>query len=161
MNILNKSNVNILDLPDEMLRAIFNKLNMINVLYSLVDVNLRFDRLVLDSLYIHHLDFVIKRDYIHNQSKDTYFLDRICNKVLPRIRVHGEFEFAANSKFLYRLYRLYRYSVEGKLILIAVNHHQVLITEASEYQGCGRHLFGLSIIAYLAGKLSELTNNPS
>ncbi|CAF3239631.1 unnamed protein product, partial [Rotaria sp. Silwood2] len=85
MNFLNKSNVSILDLPDEMLRAIINKLNMIDVQYSLVDVNLRFDRLVFDSLYIHNLDFEMKRDYIHNQPKGTYFLDRICNKVLPRI----------------------------------------------------------------------------
>jgi hypothetical protein len=40
--------LSILDLPDEMLLTIFNKLNMVDVLYSLVDVNERFDRLVLD-----------------------------------------------------------------------------------------------------------------
>ena len=41
-------NINILDLPDEMLLVIFNKLNMIDVLSSLVDVNERFNRLVFD-----------------------------------------------------------------------------------------------------------------
>jgi len=64
MNIRNKNDINILDLPDEMLRAIFNKLNMLDMLYSLVDVNQRFDRLVLDYLYIHHLEFVIEQDDI-------------------------------------------------------------------------------------------------
>jgi len=49
MNIRNKKDINILDLLDEMLRAIFNKLNMIDMLYSLVDVNRRFDRLSLYS----------------------------------------------------------------------------------------------------------------
>jgi hypothetical protein len=44
----------------KMLRAIFNKLNMI------------------DYLYIHHLEFVIEQDDIH-------ILDRICSKILPRI----------------------------------------------------------------------------
>jgi hypothetical protein len=85
MNILNINDINILDLPDEMLCAIFNKLNMVDILYSLVDVNQRFDRLALDPIYIHQLDFVIKRDDIHNSSVDTHILDRICSKILPRI----------------------------------------------------------------------------
>ncbi|CAF2056181.1 unnamed protein product [Rotaria magnacalcarata] len=85
MNILNNTNINILDLPDEILRTIFNKLNMVDILYSLVDVNQRFDRLALDSLYIHHLDLVIKRDDIHNSSVDTHIIERICSKILPRI----------------------------------------------------------------------------
>jgi len=33
--------------------------------------------------------------------------------------------------------------------------------EASENQGCDRHLFGLSMIAYQTGKSFELTNDPS
>jgi hypothetical protein len=85
MDILNNNDINILDLPDEMLRIIFNKLNTVDMLYSLVDVSQRFDRLALDSLYIHHLDLVIKQDDIHNSSVDTHILDRICSKILPRI----------------------------------------------------------------------------
>jgi hypothetical protein len=68
-----------------MLLTIFTKLNMVDVLYSLVDVNQRFDRLVLDSLHIHHLNFSTKRDDTHNSSVDTHILDRICSKILPRI----------------------------------------------------------------------------
>ncbi len=85
MNILNKNDVNILDLPDEILQFIFNKLNMVDMLYSLVDINQRFDRLTLDSLYIHHLDFSIESSNIHNSSMYTHILDRICSKILPLI----------------------------------------------------------------------------
>jgi hypothetical protein len=35
------------------------------------------------------------------------------------------------------------------------------MSEASENQGCDRHLFGLSMIAYTTGKPFELTNDPS
>jgi len=51
--------------------------------------------------------------------------------------------------------------VRRKLFLIAANRHQELMTEASENQGCDRHLFGLSMIAYQTGKLFELTNDSS
>jgi hypothetical protein len=85
MNVLNSNDINIFDLPDEMLLAIFNKLNMVDRFYSLLDVHQRFVRLVLDPLCIQHLDFVIKQDDIHNSSVDTHILDRICEKILPQI----------------------------------------------------------------------------
>ena len=57
----------------------------IDVLYSLVDVNERFDQLVFDPLYIHNLDMTIKSlsddtSLIHDE-----ILERICEKILPRI----------------------------------------------------------------------------
>jgi len=86
MNIISNDYINILDLPDEMLRAIFNKLNMVDVFYSLVDVNQRFDRLALDSLYVRHLDFVVKPLLKHDcSSVDHQVLDQICRRILPRI----------------------------------------------------------------------------
>jgi hypothetical protein len=54
------SNKDILDLPDEMLLAIFNKLNMIDVFYSLVDINERFNRLIFDPFSIHNLDLTVQ-----------------------------------------------------------------------------------------------------
>ncbi|CAF4750516.1 unnamed protein product [Rotaria sp. Silwood1] len=51
--------------------------------------------------------------------------------------------------------------VERKLFFIAANRHQELINEASECQGCDRHLLGLNIIANSVGKSFELTNDPS
>jgi hypothetical protein len=85
MNGSNNNHANILDLPNELLQIIFNKLNMIDVLYSLVDVNERFDQLLFDPLYIHNLDMTIKplsddTSLIHDE-----ILERICSKILPRI----------------------------------------------------------------------------
>jgi hypothetical protein len=81
--------INILNLPDEMLLAIFNKLKMVDVLYSLVNINERFDRLIFDPFYIDNLDLIMKRscfDYI--SSHDQAVLSRICKIILPRIHRH-------------------------------------------------------------------------
>jgi hypothetical protein len=88
MDICNNNNVNILDLSDEILLIIFNKLNPIDALYSLVDVNERFDRLVLNSLDIRNLNttnMVINSYYDRRFSIDNNVLSRICSKILPRI----------------------------------------------------------------------------
>lgn len=76
----------LLTLPDELLYTIFNKLNMVDVFYSLVDVNERFDRLALDSLYVHHLDFVMKPTVQrYSPSIRDQALKKICKRILPRI----------------------------------------------------------------------------
>ncbi|CAF3287223.1 unnamed protein product [Rotaria sp. Silwood2] len=85
MNILNNNDMNILDLPDEMLLAILNKMNMVDVLYSLVDVNQRFDRLVLDSLYICHLNLANNSFLNRNSGIPNQVLDRISEKIFPLI----------------------------------------------------------------------------
>jgi hypothetical protein len=85
MNILNNNEINILDLPDEMLLSIFNKLNNVDVLYSLVDVNQRFDRLVLYSLVIHDLDFTINSLLDCDFKEYSERFGQICTSILPRI----------------------------------------------------------------------------
>ena len=98
MNTLNQLNmnnaVNILDLPDEILLIICYKMNIVDVLYSLVDVNQRFDQLVLDPLSIRHLDMTIRTiKSVEGQSFsiDNQVLSKICGKILCRIQhhVHG------------------------------------------------------------------------
>jgi hypothetical protein len=88
MDSLNKSHLTILDLPNEILLIIFNKLNMVDVLYSLVDVCERFDQLVLDPLRIRNLDMTsltMKSFFDRTYSIDNQVLDRICETILPRI----------------------------------------------------------------------------
>jgi hypothetical protein len=88
MDIPNNNKLNILNLPNEILLFIFNKLKTIDALYSLVDVNERFDRLIFDSLHIRNLDttsMVIKSYYNRNFSIDKNVLLRISEKILPRI----------------------------------------------------------------------------
>ncbi len=84
MNGSNNNHANILDLPNELLQIIFNKLNMIDVLYSLVDVNERFDQLLFDPLYIHNLNMTIK-PLSDDTSLTHEILERICSKILPRV----------------------------------------------------------------------------
>jgi hypothetical protein len=88
MNTSNNSQLNILDLPDEILLIIFNKLNMVDVLYLLVDIHERFNRLIFDPLYIRNLDMTImtfKSIFDHTFSIGNLVLDKICEKILPRI----------------------------------------------------------------------------
>jgi hypothetical protein len=83
--------LNILDLPDEMLLIICSKMNMVDVLYSLVDVNQRFLRLVLDPLIIRNLDMTLRTiESVYDQtfSIDDQVLSRICDKILCRIHHH-------------------------------------------------------------------------
>ncbi len=75
MNKFNNNNNNILDLPNEILQFIFNKLNTVDMLYSLVDVNQRFDRLTLHSLYIHHLNFAVEPSNEYHSSMYAHILE--------------------------------------------------------------------------------------
>ncbi len=109
------NNKYILDLPDEILLIIFKKLNIIDVLYSLVDVNQRFDRLALNPLYIHDLDMttIMTNNSTYNQTFliDTQVLSRICQKILSRID-----------------HQIHKFTVEEcsmKPILLAANYLQL------------------------------------
>lgn len=88
---MNTSNINhfgILDLPNEILLMIFNKLNMVDVLYSLVDVTQRFDQLVLDPFYIRNLSLTsmrMKSFFDRTYSIDDEILLKLCKNILPRI----------------------------------------------------------------------------
>jgi hypothetical protein len=121
MNNSKKNRLNILDLPDEILFIILNKLKMVDVFYSLVDVNRRFDRLVFDSLYIRHLDMttVMNINSAHDQSSsiDTQVLSEICSKVLPRID-HQVHKLTVEQDSMKRILRAANYGQVYSLSLI-------------------------------------------
>ena len=56
MNVSNNNNLNLLDLPNEILFLIFKELNMVNVLQTFVDINQRLNELVFDPFYIRKLN---------------------------------------------------------------------------------------------------------
>ena len=89
MNNSIRSHLNILDLPNEVLFMILKKLNAIDALSSLADVNQRFHRLVVDPLYIRDLDLTdsIISSSLCNQTSsiDIQVLSKICEKILPSI----------------------------------------------------------------------------
>ena len=88
MNVSNKNSLNLLDLPNEVLLIIVKQLNMIDVLYSLVDVTERLDQLVLNPISTRILDMTCVRmellpDRVY--SIDDHVRERICKNVLSRI----------------------------------------------------------------------------
>ena len=88
MDISKKQCLSLLDLPNEMLLLIMKQLNMVDVLYSLVDVTQRLDELVLNSKFTRTLDMTcLKTESFLNRvySIDDHVLERICKDVLPRL----------------------------------------------------------------------------
>lgn len=119
MDTSNDNQLNILDLPNEILLNIFNKLNTVDVLYSLVDVNKRFDQLVLDLL--RHLDMTIISCFDRIFSIENRILNRICEKILPRI--HQQ---------IHKL-TLEPHSMEH--VLLAVNYPELYSLSLINFQG--------------------------
>ena len=76
--------MNLLNLPDELLLCIFGKLSRPEVLYSLMDVHQRLDRILLHPSYLRALDFSM----LWSESQSTqqhHFDNRISQRIIPRI----------------------------------------------------------------------------
>ncbi|CAF1206246.1 unnamed protein product, partial [Rotaria sordida] len=120
MNNSNIYHLHILDLPNEILFIIFNKLKTVDALYSLMDINERFDRLVLDALHIHDLDttnMTIKSYYDRTFSIDNHVLDRICEKILPQIH-HQLNELTVEQNSMERILFTFNYPQLYSLSLV-------------------------------------------
>jgi hypothetical protein len=89
MNISNKNHdLNLLNLPNEILIIIFNKLNMVDIFYSLVNVNQRFNQIIFDPFYIRALNLTsmtMKSFFNRTISIENNILDKICSNILPGI----------------------------------------------------------------------------
>ena len=85
MDTLNNNSVNILDFPDEILLLILSKLRMIGTLYSLVNVDERFDRLALDPVCIRHVDLTTSSLPNCNSLVYNEIFDRIRTRIFPQI----------------------------------------------------------------------------
>lgn len=87
----NNININLFDLPNEILLIIIKKLQRIDVLSSLIDVHPRFDQLIIYSINIdHHLDLtnIMNNNVIYDQisSINNQFIRKISLKILPNIQ---------------------------------------------------------------------------
>ena len=88
MNMSSDTSLNILNLPNEILLIIFNKLNKVDVLYSLIDVTHRFNQLILNPFFIRNINttsMTMKSYFDRTYSIDNQVLNRICNNILPQI----------------------------------------------------------------------------
>ncbi|CAF3499883.1 unnamed protein product [Rotaria socialis] len=75
---MNPSDAHLLDLPNEILLIILRKLNNIDVLYSLLDINNgRLDIIAQENTFTNILNFV--------NTNNISLIDRFCIYILPRI----------------------------------------------------------------------------
>ncbi|CAF3390051.1 unnamed protein product [Rotaria sp. Silwood2] len=79
------SSVQLNDLPDEILLIIFKKLNNIEVLSSLFNVNKRLNKIVHDSIFTSDLTLLKYLSHNSTYSLPDPLLDRFCSEILPEI----------------------------------------------------------------------------
>lgn len=87
-SMMNRSELHLLDLPDEILLIILKKLDNIDVLYSLFGINnYRLHHLVQEDTFTNTLNFVLTSTN-QNCSVSHTILDRFFVNVLPKIHHH-------------------------------------------------------------------------
>ena len=77
--------MNIVDLPDEILLLILNKLNIVETLSKQIGIHHRFDRLLFDDIYVRQLDFTEKSSDNSVISIEDSIIDDVCQDILPLI----------------------------------------------------------------------------
>jgi hypothetical protein len=83
---MNQYNINLLDLPSEILLIILKKLENVDVLYSLFDVdNQRLDNIIEENTFTNTLNFVLTTTTDDVLSISDPILDRFCISILPRV----------------------------------------------------------------------------
>ena len=85
---MDATSVSLLDLPDELLLAIFAKLNTVDALVALTTVHQRIDSLVHDRLFVRELDFTTTSCADDGRSIDDRTLSVMCYSILPDIHRH-------------------------------------------------------------------------
>jgi hypothetical protein len=83
---MNQSNVGLLDLLNELLLMILKKLDNMDVLYSLLNVdNQRLEFIVRENTFTNTLNFVITTPHENNFSLPDWKVNPFCINILPKI----------------------------------------------------------------------------
>ncbi|CAF1146455.1 unnamed protein product [Rotaria sordida] len=118
---MNQCNINLLDLPTEILITIFKKLDNIDILYSLFDVNnQRLDKIIKENICIHTLNFVSTTLTDDTLSISDRILDRFCMNILPRIHYNIK-SIVLNSLSMERILRVAGYPNLSELKIFNFN----------------------------------------
>lgn len=72
-------------LADEILLLILNKLTKIEVLYSLIGVNIRLNKIASDRIFTEHLTLMKRSTNDIISAIDNSIVDRFCYEILPQI----------------------------------------------------------------------------
>ncbi len=81
----NAIEMNMLDLPDEILLLILKKMNVVDALFRQNGLHSRLDQLLFDPVYVRELDFTIKSWDDSISPMNDLIIDRVCEKILPYI----------------------------------------------------------------------------
>jgi hypothetical protein len=118
-----QSNVNLLDLPNEILLTIFKILNNIDILYSLFDIdNQRLDMILQEKTSTTSLSFVLATSYDSVSSVGDSIIDRFCISILPKINYDIK-SLTLESKSMKSILRAADYPNLTELKLYNVNNH--------------------------------------
>jgi hypothetical protein len=79
--------IQLTDIPDEILLLILTKLSNIEVLYSLIGVNIRLDKIASDPIFTDHLSLLKRSSNGVTKSLDGSLFDRLYSEILPTIRL--------------------------------------------------------------------------
>ncbi|CAF2473620.1 unnamed protein product [Rotaria sp. Silwood2] len=110
------STLHLLDLPDEILLIIMSNISNFDVLYSLIGVNKKLDRVACDIVHTRSIDFIGTRSNDEIHSLSDKILDRFCQNILPR--VHNNIEcLTLESSSISRIFHSIDYPKLFKLIL--------------------------------------------
>lgn len=82
---MSRSDVSIMNLPDEIILTIWNNLEPLDILYSFVGVNRRFHQLVRDRIYTRSMEFIKSDDRENRCSLTDAVLDRFSSDILPEV----------------------------------------------------------------------------
>ena len=116
---MNCSTLQLIDLPDQMLIEIFNKLKSVDVLYSILGVNKRFDRLAHDTKFTGFLDLTTKTSLGEQCALPNFMLDQFCLCILPQIN-HNIESFLLESSSMKRILCACDYPKLHKLTLNSI-----------------------------------------
>ena len=129
MDDTSNARLTIVDLPDEILLTILKNVNVIDILSSLVGLRERFDRLIVDPLYIRRVDMtkmMIKNSsYDYISSSDVQVLSKFCQNILPRIHHHVQYLTLAPYSIKSILHTVQNYPQLHSLSLVHL-HEDVL-----------------------------------
>jgi hypothetical protein len=77
--------IQLTDISDEIILLILNKLSNIEVLYSLIGVNIRFDKIASDPLFTNHLTLLKRSSNGIIKLLDDHTFDCLYFQILPKI----------------------------------------------------------------------------
>ncbi|CAF5020880.1 unnamed protein product, partial [Rotaria sp. Silwood1] len=120
---MHQSNVNLLDLPNEILLKILKILNNIDILYSLFNIgNQRLDMILQEKTFTTSLNFVLTTSDDSVSSIADSIIDRFCISILPKINYDIK-SLTLESKSMERIFRVADYPNLTELKLYNVNNH--------------------------------------